>query len=67
MLRHPRRRPAFYERVSELLRNDDVLTPSCVLAACQRAQDEFLTSPPIDVDELRPAPALRSPYQRRAR
>jgi hypothetical protein len=38
------RRPAFYERVSELLRSEEVLVPARVQAACQRVQGEFLNA-----------------------
>jgi 2-polyprenyl-6-methoxyphenol hydroxylase-like FAD-dependent oxidoreductase len=57
----PRRRSQFLERVSQLLRDEDVLIPSAVRRACAKAQTEFLNAP-IDVDEPRPPPALRSPW-----
>jgi hypothetical protein len=42
------RRHRFYERVSELLKNDEVLIPAAVRAACARAQVEFLNAPLVD-------------------
>jgi hypothetical protein len=39
----PHRRSNFYERVSALLRNDDVLNPARVLEACKTDQGEFLS------------------------
>ena len=45
------RRHRFYERVSELLKNDEVLIPTRVLDACRRAQDEFLRAPLIPAGE----------------
>ena len=42
------RRTQFYERVSQLLKNADVLVPARVLEACRQAQGEFLIGGPID-------------------
>jgi hypothetical protein len=49
------------------LKDEDVVVPSRVTAACQKVQSEFLFASPIDVESSRPTPASRSPYQRRAR
>jgi hypothetical protein len=40
------RRPAFFERVSQLLKDADVLIPARVLEACRQAQGEFLIGGP---------------------
>jgi len=60
------RRPAFFERVSQLLKDADVLIPARVLEACRQAQGEFLIGGPNRADETQPTPtSLRSPYQAR--
>jgi hypothetical protein len=43
------RRPAFFERVSQLLKDADVLIPARVLEACRQAQGEFLIGGPRHV------------------
>ena len=40
-----RLRPRFLERVSELLRNEEILIPARVMSACQQAQRELLFAP----------------------
>jgi hypothetical protein len=51
----PGRRPAFYERVSKLLRDEDVLVPTAVRAACVRAHPERAA------DRRRAAAAIAAP------
>ena len=60
----PAARGRFYEAVDRALRDEGELGVGSVRRACARAQAEFLNAPPLDA---RPPPALRSPYQRRAR
>jgi hypothetical protein len=60
------RRPAFYERVSALLRNDEILIPHRVQEACRQVQNEFLIAPVEPPRSPTDAPPL-SPYKRRAR
>jgi hypothetical protein len=40
-----------------LLKDEDVVVPSRVTAACQKVQSEFLFASPIDVESSRPTPA----------
>jgi hypothetical protein len=49
------------------LREDVDLIPARIMEVCRRVQIELLVAPAADVDEPRPAPPPRSPYQRRAR
>jgi hypothetical protein len=48
----PSRRQDFLERVSAILGGGD-LTPAGVMAACRRAQSEFVTGPAVDFDDPR--------------
>jgi hypothetical protein len=61
----PPRRPQFYERVSGLLRDGDVLSPALVVVACQKAQSEFLFASPIDEPHQPSKQVPRSPFRRR--
>jgi hypothetical protein len=58
----PRARPAFYEKVSELLRGVE-LGPGAVGRACVEAQRAFLVAPPAALEPTRQPPA-RSPLRR---
>jgi hypothetical protein len=47
------RRPAFFERVSQLLKDADVLIPARVLEACRRLRVSFSSAGRIDVADGR--------------